>query len=452
LQLVPVFSTTSDTLKEVPREHLSEVQSTRGARYFLAYVHFKNGFRVSLPTLEALARVNCLAAGDEFLCVGDYSNAWILVSKTAGGRTKLELPPDLCGEVTLYTIVRGGCYNKKLIEVVLGLQDGFEYGHGTLRVTLTPMVDYDLDTLVDMHSHLTTREWQSTMAAAELARSRKSMTPVQEALVVIGKTYVQPRLEAIWKSASSVYTDDPKSSDFVDWEELDPWVQDLVGVSYDPTADRYVEVRLRDNVFGPARLEYSIVLVGPPGTNKTSLLHTICRTQCRRLGRESYVVVNNIDDFGGLGQRGHLSICGAIGVDDADMVSRNGVDLTPDGLKNLFTTRTACGIGCRYWDGTLPARIPRVFAMNIDPRRSPASASKTSFEGRLPWVRDLIMKRPGALAACDADAQAVARRIVVYHITTKVMSKENYEKFAEQDEALIAEEESRYAAWRAANR
>jgi hypothetical protein len=319
-----------------------------------------------------------------------------------------------------------------------------KHSYGTLHVQKSAAEEMTFEDACEAVKDLTQQQWSSVIAAAELARHRKTMTPLQEVLVVV-KTHVHAFLDAGWRATACIHRDND-NGEFVDYDDLPRSVREAKGRYWDAVNQNFVEVTLDDKIFGAASLEGSILLAGPPGVQKSSLLHTICRVFMRMLGSSFYLCTASCDDYGSLSHKGLTALAGACGFDDADLSTGNGRGLTVDEIKNLFQVRFASSYSARYYPATFAAGVPKVFACNLNvdtaPPRNDSIAS-------LPWVGCAARNDVETMQGLSQDLQAQARRCTVFHFTSEILRSEHaVAKFKASDEAVLKARMARLDEWR----
>jgi hypothetical protein len=173
----------------------------------------------------------------------------------------------------------------------------------------------------------------------------------------------------------------------------------------------------------------SAVFAGPAGVGKTTIIHALSRHHTVSAGGDMYVVMPELDTAGALTAKGLLAKAKVYAADDFDLVSQNGVPLSETNVKQLFEVPTASGYECRYRNSAFEPKVMKLFGINYDAARTEAGTldrhlDTNSVIHRCPWIHWIVQGKIGLLNAASVNIQAQARRIVVWHITESIASKE----------------------------
>jgi hypothetical protein len=173
----------------------------------------------------------------------------------------------------------------------------------------------------------------------------------------------------------------------------------------------------------------SAVFAGPAGVGKTTVIHALSRKHTVSAGGDMYVVMPELDTAGALTAKGLLTKAKVYAADDFDLVSQNGIPLSENNIKHLFEVPTASGYMCRYHNSAFEPKTMKLFGINYDAARTEAGTldchlDNNSVMNRCPWIHWIVQGKIELLNAASVNTQAQARRIVVWHITESIVSKE----------------------------
>jgi hypothetical protein len=441
--------------EEFDSKHLVPAQDVqfpaRGCTYYA--VSFKRSDLVDFSEndLRRMA-VRCELTNQKYIFGALARSAWVVVIADGGlkNRGKIAaLPEGIPGSCEVHTFTKGGTAVMKVCETLASLVRSHRITLGCLRVSEAPpgSDEVTFEQACEHVENMSRREFESAMAAAEIAKSRKRCTPMQEVMNIVS-TRLHRFLEGIWRANVCIFIDRPSDHTYIDFDQVPAEVKSKVGHRWDPVRKTFAEVRLVDMLMGVDALNSSVVLLGKPGVNKTSLIHTLAKTHCRLLGKDKYAVISNFDDVGSLSSKGVMNELGCLCADDADLVTANSRPLTNDEVKQVFEVRFSSGWGARYCPASVPAMLPKIFAANMEPPNTVAPAGRDSFAGRLPWLRYVVQGNAAAMEGLDVDSNAIARRITCFYFGDRIFGGAAYTAFEANDEAIMAERTARLHAFK----
>jgi energy-coupling factor transporter ATP-binding protein EcfA2 len=274
-----------------------------------------------------------------------------------------------------------------------------------------------------------------------------------ERAIHIYKKYLDTFLSQIWSATGSVHR--VTEGDLGTGAETELWMLPQSHLkqrcSYwcDITQTILQGPSLKDFPMSPLKRRRSAVFAGPSGKGKTTIIHALSRIHTVVSEGEFYVVMPELDSAGALTTKGLLAKAKVYAADDFNLTSRNGIPLTINEVKQLFEVARPSGYGCRYRDAAFEPRIMKLFGIQYDVAKMEKDIQDdrlvtNSVIHRCPWIHWIIQGRVDLLNAADADTQAMARRVVVWHITENIVNESLTKRWKVADEEDDCKYENKY--------
>jgi hypothetical protein len=181
----------------------------------------------------------------------------------------------------------------------------------------------------------------------------------------------------------------------------------------------------------------SAVFAGPAGVGKTTIIHALSRKHTVSAGGEMYVVMPELDTAGALTTKGLLAKAKVYAADDFDLVSRNSQPLAVNEVKQLFDVPKASGYACRYRNSAFEPGVMKLFGIQYDAARMEADTLDRHLDSdsvihRCPWIHWIVQGKIGLINAAEANVQAQARRVCVWHITESIATEQLVSRWSAQ--------------------
>ena len=301
--------------------------------------------------------------------------------------------------------------------------------YGSLTVQMVDPGSMDFKMACDALKYMQPSQWTEFVANARLAKFRKSETDLQRVVNCISPL-ITDWLQSSWKAGASVHMMNPSDTTYVRFNDLPGDVMSSVGARWDPVRKRFDETTMHNFMTSNLSLHSSLGIGGPPGINKTSLLHTLCREFCAQTGKVQYGMSSDLDVFGMLSQKGITHRLGAVSFDDCSLTTGNGRPLNANEIKQLLEVRFASSWSCRYHPATFLAMTPKCFAFQYEGINRPRCEG---FDADLPWIRYVASRDVEAMTALNKDLQAQARRATIFIFEGSILGKMGLAKFSQND-------------------
>jgi hypothetical protein len=357
-------------------------------------------------------------------------------TKNVNALKKFVMPDRFKADVRQPQIfVRQGKKELKACETLLSLVSSMRAFRGTLQVACTNTEEMSFEQACEVVADMNPTNFESFMAAAFLAVKRNKANQLQTTVNLL-EVRLRHHVETLWKASNCTFT--LLCTHGPDWEELPEWVWKLPAYAWTSLGQVFKVFTLWALFFTSVGFDYSVVLAGPPEGRKSSLLHSLCKLATKMNGRDFYLVVNSLDDYGTLTLKGRTQCSGVNAFDDADPTTggAGGHTLTEDEGKSLFTVRFGSSYDARYCAATFPAKCKKIFATNLNINRTPVMPSE--FCQRFPWIQYAAQNDATSMKLLSDDSQAQARRAAVVYISDPIVSADIEEQQAEEDDREMA--------------
>lgn len=279
------------------------------------------------------------------------------------------------------------------------------------------------------------QEFQMYMANARLAVVDRTANTMQRKIAAIASN-VTAWFQVKETGKECVFRFD-SPGEFEYPRDFNGAASNMIGVYYEDGVVK--EITLNQFFSSRLMISRSVWLVGGAGAGKSKLSHALGRKMCRMSdGLTQYFLGKAIDPMGDLTRQGIMSKMAAVVLTDFELVSRLNQRLTSDQVKALLDCEESPMIFCRYHNAVLPARRPRIFAINSGLTAEGHVDYGAWFRNEgVPILSSLVNRDAQGIRRYSADEQAVLRRTVIFPVTGPLVNEEALEEGREALDARV---------------